>query len=141
MIAAGRSCCGSLHKSLSLWRRRYPTDGGILWMVWTFRTSPRYHQRLIAEPRIDPQGMQRQVLRALIDRDLARANRLRAMAKQNVRGLCLFFSRTNAHQQDELAGDQLGLEMSDALACKDASQPCSEPGSDKSPDGRSNAGP
>ena len=68
-------------------------------------------QRLVAEPRVDPQRMQGQVLQALVDCDLVRTNRLRAMAEQDLRGLLLFSGRANPHQQDEVAGDQLSFKV------------------------------
>src|SRR5438552_7542544 len=71
--------------------------------------------------------MQGQVLQALVDCDLVRANCLRTMAKQDFRGLLLFVGRANAHQKDELASHQLTFKVPDTLACEGASQLCSEP--------------
>src|ERR1700719_3681390 len=85
--------------------------------------------------------MQGQVLQALVDCDLMSAHRLRAMGKQYLRRLFLFFGRANADQQDELAGDQLRFKVPDTLACKAASQLCSEPPGSKGPYGRGYTGP
>src|SRR6202040_2720637 len=85
--------------------------------------------------------MQGQVLQALVDCDLMWAHRLRAMAKKYLRRLFLFFGRANADQQDELAGDQLRFKVPDTLACKAASQLCSEPPGSKGPYGRGYPGP
>jgi hypothetical protein len=85
--------------------------------------------------------MQRQVLQALVDGDLVRTNRLRSVAKQDFRSFRLFFGRANAHQQDELAANQLSFKMPDALACKRASHLGSDPPGSKGPNGRGTAGP
>src|SRR6202035_1111947 len=85
--------------------------------------------------------MQGQVLQALVDCDFMWAHRLRAMAKKYLRRLFLFFGRANADQQDELAGDQLRFKVPDTLACKAASQLCSEPPGSKGPYGRGYTGP
>lgn len=48
--------------------------------------------RLVAQPRVDPQRMQGQVLQPLVNCDLVWSNRLRAVAKQDFRGFRLFFA-------------------------------------------------
>jgi hypothetical protein len=85
--------------------------------------------------------MQGQVLQALIDRDFVKANRLRSMAQQDFRGLSLLFDRVHAHQQDEFAGNQLGLEIPDALACKGTSHLRAEPPSSNCTYGGGKTGP